>query len=430
MENPSRNQLRAWQVEAIGAWQKNWRGIVVAATGTGKTRVGIEVAKESLARGHKVLIVAPTIALMEQWLSVVRTSNLTNPKLIGSMGGGATGFRPEQNLVVAVLDSAKQRGRSLLDIWHEKGLKVTVIFDECHNLSAGECVGLLNAGFDFTLGLSATPASESGSFSDFLHHAIGPTVYELPLKRALDEGLIGPLRALDLLFPLKSAELEVHRIQSARINQSISHLRQGHPEVDFDSDLVAGLQGLSTANPQAAKILELLSESGRLVSGSRARLETLGPIMESGIFQGRQSIIFNQNVQQAEDATRILRERGFDVALDHSRIAPRMRQDALRRFRSGAVTCLVAVRTMDEGIDVPEAELAIILSGSLVKRQRIQRIGRILRPRTPGLVISLFAKGTLEELLVAKDDPGLLGEDRVAVFDLDEIEEGVRWLIS
>jgi len=428
MQSLSPNPLRAWQAEAIQAWTLDGRGIVVAATGTGKTRVGIEVARKSLLMGAKVLIVVPTIALLNQWESKIKTAGLVGPKFVGTMGGGGAGFRPEHQLVISVLDSAKERGPNLLELWRNQNSKVAVIFDECHNLKANECHALLTSKVDFSLGLSATPSTTDGGFEELLTFAIGKIIYELPLRRALDEGLIGPLRLLDVYFDLKVAEIHDHQIQSTTIEAHLDRLRQRFPDAPLDSELLQTLQRLARSDPQAQSALNLFEQTRRLVSGSMARLESLDKLVAAGAVGDRRTIFFNDNIERAEAVKQMLIKVGLSVVIDHSKVAPSARREALRRFGSGAVQCLVAVRTVDEGIDVPDAELCVIVGGTFSRRQRVQRIGRVLRPATQALVISLLARRTGEEYLVGAGDEELVGPERLRTCSIESIADGLEWL--
>ena len=121
-----------------------------------------------------------------------------------------------------------------------------------------------------------------------------------------------------------------------------------------------------------------------------------------------------ETIEQAEHVADLARQAAVSVVVDHSKMSQRDRQASQDRFRGGGADCLVVVKAADEGLDVPDADQALITSGTLNPRQRIQRIGRVVRvggkrPRA----ISLLARGTTEELLVAGRDLELLGVERV-----------------
>jgi superfamily II DNA or RNA helicase len=137
-------------------------------------------------------------------------------------------------------------------------------------------------------------------------------------------------------------------------------------------------------------------------------------LLEAGEFAGRRTIVFNETIEQAEHVADLVRQAGISAVVDHSKMHQRDRTASHARFRSGGADCLVVVRAADEGLDVPDADQALITSGTLNPRQRVQRLGRIVRlggqqPRA----LSLLARGTPEETVVAGRDLELLGVSRV-----------------
>ena len=113
---------------------------------------------------------------------------------------------------------------------------------------------------------------------------------------------------------------------------------------------------------------------------------------------GVRSIVFHERVPDAERIAQLLIEREHNVTLYHAGINPQVRREHLRRFRAGIYDVLVCCRALDEGTNVPETSLAVVASGTASRRQRIQRLGRILRPargKAQAEVYTLFA--TVEE---------------------------------
>jgi superfamily II DNA or RNA helicase len=106
---------------------------------------------------------------------------------------------------------------------------------------------------------------------------------------------------------------------------------------------------------------------------------------------------------------------GITASIDHSQMKTDDRSRERASFSSGRARAMVAVRSLDEGVDVPEAEIAIIASGSRSKRQRIQRMGRVLRHLEDkhALCISILVRGTVEESVTGAKDADLVGAGRV-----------------
>ena len=118
---------------------------------------------------------------------------------------------------------------------------------------------------------------------------------------------------------------------------------------------------------------------------------------------GVRSIVFHERVADAQRIAELLEERGHSVTLYHAGIRPQVRREHLRRFRAGVYDVLVCCRALDEGTNVPETALAVVASGTASRRQRIQRLGRILRP-APGKshadVYTLFATNEEKDRLL------------------------------
>jgi superfamily II DNA or RNA helicase len=147
----------------------------------------------------------------------------------------------------------------------------------------------------------------------------------------------------------------------------------------------------------------LLRRRARLSATASRRVPVAVSLADSQ--RGVRIVIFHEGIAEAEQIASLLRERSHNVTLYHSRIAPAMRRDNLRLFRSGMFQILVSCRALDEGVNLPEAEIGIIASSTASTRQRIQRLGRVLRP-APGKqaasVYTLYATEVEERRLRAE----------------------------
>jgi hypothetical protein len=130
---------------------------------------------------------------------------------------------------------------------------------------------------------------------------------------------------------------------------------------------------------------------------------------------GRRAIVFHETIDGAEESYDFLRQHHVRAGLDHSGLAEAQRKLAMEGFRKERLQVLVAVRALDEGVDVPDAAVAVIAAGSRSRRQRIQRFGRVLRPAEgkEAVVITILVRKTPEEAAVGGQDAALLGSDRV-----------------
>jgi superfamily II DNA or RNA helicase len=182
---------------------------------------------------------------------------------------------------------------------------------------------------------------------------------------------------------------------------------------------------LSSDLEEATSLRSLYTSRSALLEKSDGRRSLLREIAESNLLRSTRSIVFHERIEEARKTAALLERCGHRTSIELSTDDQRRRVEAIRDFKSGAAQILVAVKTLDEGIDLPDAKLAVIAAGSSSPRQRLQRIGRVIRPTgAPALVISLTAKGTNEEFIVAANDGILVGSKRVKL--LSSLQDGLE----
>ena len=129
-------------------------------------------------------------------------------------------------------------------------------------------------------------------------------------------------------------------------------------------------------------------------------------------YRDRRIMVFCEEIAQADQLTRALVKRSHAASVYHSRLGAEIRRDNLRLFRRGVNDVIVACRALDEGVDIPEADMALIVSATATRRQRIQRIGRALRAapgKTEAVVVTIYAtEAERERLYVEEDEIGSL----------------------
>ena len=409
------SDLRLWQSEALTAWEGNGRrGIIAAATGTGKTRLAIEALRQVVADGGKATIVVPTRILQDQWLRELRSAHVVPSRRIGTIGGSAPDPNPDHLVIVAVIDSARTGSRSLMRHWNGLGIPTLLVVDECHWAGSEYNRGVFEGDARWRLGLSATPERGDDGFDEVLEPELGGIIYRYSLKDAMDDGVLADLRMLNLIIDLSRSELDEYQRLERRLDQLKSDLARTKPELFVHEDWTAEVAVAAKNDPLAKRLTTLVGERRRMLARSSGRFTMVKSLLEAGEFSDRKTIVFNETIEQAEHVADLVRQAAVSVVVDHSKMSQRDRQASQDRFRGGGADCLVVVKAADEGLDVPDADQALITSGTLNPRQRIQRIGRVVRvggkrPRA----ISLLARGTTEELLVAGRDLELLGVERV-----------------
>jgi len=289
-----------------------------------------------------------------------------------------------------------------------------LIVDECHWAGSDYNRGIFEGDATWRLGLSATPERGDDGFDEVLEPELGGIVYRYSLKNAMDDGVLADLRLVNLLVDLNKSELSEYEGLEGRIEKLQEELQRKRPELFEHADWTAAVAMSAKTDPMAKRLTTLVGERRRLLAKSSGRFVVVKRLIDSGEFSGRRTIVFNETIEQAEHVADLARAAGVSIVVDHSKMHERDRTSSHSRFRSSAADCLVVVRAADEGLDVPDADQAVIISGTLNPRQRIQRLGRVVRMsgRQPR-ALSLLARGTPEETVVAGRDLELLGVERV-----------------
>ena len=195
-----------------------------------------------------------------------------------------------------------------------------LVVDECHRAGAPVNARALRIPADYTLGLSATPEREfDDGFTRYVEPRLGPIVYEYDYRQARLDGVI-------VDFTLSN-----YRVRRSRRERE--------------------------------------AESPYRIAASA--------VVADG-FSG-QKLVFSERIAAADRITQLIARRGARAAAYHSHLGPAIRRRNLELFRVGQFDTLVTCRALDEGVDVPLANLAVISAGTGSVRQRIQRVGRVLR---------------------------------------------------
>ncbi len=351
-------QSRPYQREAVESWRGNdlnhgGRGVVVLPTGSGKTHVAL-----SIVRGvqRSTLVVAPTLDLVRQWYDQIRR---TFDRPVGIVGGGEHTI---EDLTVTTYDSAHIHTQNF---GNRFGL---VVFDECHHLpSDAYAFAAQGCLAPFRLGLTATPdRSDGGEFR--YEDLIGPIVYrkdivELSGKYLSDYATrrIGVhLSRLD-----REAYEEARAVYLGFVRRE--RIQFGRPD---------GWQQFiykSAQSDRGRRAFEAYRRQREIAFAAPAKLRMLRHLL----FEHRQdrTIVFTQ-----DNATAYEISRRFLIPIITHQTRVRERSEILERFRSGRYRSLVTSKVLNEGVDVPEANVAVVISGSGSVREHVQRLGRILRP--------------------------------------------------
>ncbi len=346
---------RPYQTEACDAWRKaRGRGVVVLPTGAGKTYVAVLAAAD---KQRSTLVVTPTLDLVRQWYDVFRTSFGMD---VGVIGGGEHVVRP---LTVTTYDSAYLHMETL---GARFGL---VVFDECHHLP-GEAYTLAarHCLAPFRLGLTATPERADGRDA-LLTELVGPVVYRKDIVELSGNYL---------------AEYDVERITvSLGPAERAEYAAERAVYIDFLRS--QGIRMSSTSGWGEFIMRSTMSESGRramqayrrqreLAFAAPAKLDYLETLLHD--HRTDRVLVFTD-----DNATAYAVSRRFLVPAITHQTKVTERSELLARFGDGRYGVVVTSKVLNEGVDVPDANVAVVLSGSGSVREHVQRLGRILRPK-------------------------------------------------
>jgi len=365
-------ELREWQKTALSLWNGNdFRGIVEVATAGGKTIFAIECLKIWLQKypDGKILILVPTTALQDQWFV-----NLVDEL---SISGDQINTWPDSTNVEAryqimIVNTARTRARELA----EKFEHILLIADECHRYASFENSSALAFRASGTLGLTATAERDfDDGLNQILVPALGPIIYRYTLSDARQDGVVADFEVLNVKVDFLESEEAEYKKLTAKLAQAYS---QGD---ENRATIVARMRASVSRN--ASK-----------------RIPAAVALADEN--KGRRIIIFHEEIEKAELLKGILYERGHSVGIYHSRLGLDKRRDNLLQFRRGMIEVLVCCRALDEGVDVPESDVAIIAASTSSSRQRIQRIGRVIRVhknKEVAKVYTLYVTAREEEFL-------------------------------
>jgi superfamily II DNA or RNA helicase len=348
--------LRDYQQRALDNWLRaGLRGCIVLPTGSGKTILGLKAIEKANAAS---LIVVPTLDLMDQWTAVL-SKYFPNVR-IGNLGGGSDDI---QSITVSTYDSAYIRAPFL-------GNKFSlIIFDEVHHLAAlGYRTIAEQMAAPFRLGLTATIEREDELHKD-LPKLVGEVVFQAsPDELAKDKHLASyeiERRVVEML----PDELEEYRRNMSIYQQCMKKLSFQRYAITLEKLII-----MSGRNRTAREALLARNKAMNVALNSRAKIEELREILAEN--KGAKTIIFTQHNSLVYEISN-----KFLIPLITHKTIKEERQDVLKGFKEGRYMAIVTSKVLDEGVDIPDAELGVILSGTGSAREFIQRLGRLLRPK-------------------------------------------------
>lgn len=338
--------LRGWQEEALFEWERaGRRGIISVVTGGGKTIFALSCIDR--ARPRSTLIVVPTSALLDQWWEEAASYFDLDLDEIHVVTGTAKLRLGAIN--IAILNTAAKLPERTREVDF-------LIVDECHRAASPEFRAVLALKTQASLGLSATPERPyDEGLSEVLIPALGSVIFIYDYAAALRDGVIVPFSLNNIVFSLEEDRQRDYDRVTRLIARSVDRFGVDAPET----------VGLFL---RRSRILNL--------SLNRVRL-TLRLIAAN---RGRRILVFHEDIEACNVIHDVLGANGVSSGVYHSKLRMRQRVAVLSQYRRGQIEVLVTCRALDEGFNVPETEIGIIAASTATRRQRIQRLGRIVRP--------------------------------------------------
>jgi superfamily II DNA or RNA helicase len=417
-------ELVDWQQEAVKRWLATGRGTLDVFTGGGKTKIALSCAGAASRQrsGLKVAVIVPTEALALQWRDAIVADTDIELAQVGLLGAGKRQKLSDVRVLVCVVNSAA----ASLPAQASDQQPLMLIVDECHRAGAATFSKVLETPAAYTLGLSATPErdevdefGEPVAFDDqIVGQKLGPVVFQFTLKDARQLGWLPTFQIHHHGVELRPSERRDYDDLSRRLDDLSERMR------GLGIDPAASRRLMN----QAGQIGELAKVHVGLTSKRKDllyRAEERGRVVQ--VLLGRRLaeepkprvLLFHERVDEAIALHNALQASAVSIpgqevrfGLEHSRLPTRDRRAVLSQFRAGSVDVLVSVKSLIEGIDVPEADVGVSVASTSSVRQRIQALGRVLRRRrdvspqqqkTAEMHV-VYVVDTVDELIYGKED--------------------------
>ena len=428
-------ELYRWQLDALVSWLRcGRRGVIEAVTGSGKTDVAIAAAGDAMRRGRFVLVLVPSRVLMEQWHGRLAAGVPRGPHRPPRRQRSR---RPDDcDVLVATRHSAAAYkplpgpGGGLL------------IADECHGLGGSTLRRAMLPEYEERLGLTATLERSDDAVTDLLLPYFGGICYRYGFEQGIADGVCARPRVAFVGVPLADQErADYLAIESAPGDRT----RPPPPgSATCRSSRSATSWPRSRISPNATPgptVAPPATTSTRSRSAARSWPRPAASTSSSAASRPRSRMPKARSSSPRPCAPRTTRSTGStptsSVDLITGSTGRARRREILDDLRDRKLDAVAAPRVLDEGIDVPDANLGVVMSASRTRRQMIQRMGRILRRKRAGVAarfVIMFAKDTLEDPAHRIERDGFLDEierisEATGVFDgsrFDELDDVPR----
>jgi superfamily II DNA or RNA helicase len=368
-------KLRDYQKEAIKSWSQLKMGSIVLPTGAGKTIIGLKIIEMI---NSPTLIVVPTLDLVKQWTQMLSQSfNIE----IGNIGGGTENIQP---ITVSTYDSAYIKAPFIGNKF------LLIVFDEVHHLPAPSYRQIAETYIaPFRLGLTATLEREDHLDTDF-PYLIGKTTFRITANELAKNNYLA-----NYVIERKQIFMSEEENQKYKENMAVYHTCLKKIGLNMNSyNSFKRLIMISSRNNLARRALVARNKAIDIALNSRSKMDEIRKILSEN--KNIKTIIFTQHNKLVYDISN-----AFLIPFITYKSSKEEREDVLGGFKDGRYKAIVTSKVLDEGIDVPDAQLGILVSGTGSSREFVQRLGRLLRPKNDNQqarLIEIVSSGTSETL--------------------------------
>jgi superfamily II DNA or RNA helicase len=421
-----------WQQDAYNEWwDRDHLGIVEAVTGTGKSVLGALAIAKTLRNGGRAVVAVPSLILLEQWTDVL---NKYVPNAIVRQHGN--GIRVTDStrvdVIIATYETLRRNPLSLHGLW-------LLLIDEVHMVGAEKAMEILQPEFERRLGLTATLDRRDDGVERYIEPYFAGSdgvsrIFNYDFAQAKHDGVISPFKIAFAGVNLSVSEKARYERLTDEMWKAQSTLVATYKFPEKWDEFFAMAISISESGEYHGQLTELCrsyvknwAERKKVLAEAEAKFEILGRLADySSDFPP--TVIFAQTVEATKAA---LEEFGRKIRVEMLSGETKLqeRKQIIRDFENGRVKVIGGPQVLDQGLDVPGAEIGIVVAASKTRRQMIQRMGRIVRKKQEGVM----AKFLIFYVFGTPEDPQVGGQDAfleivtdpaesVEYFDLASVE--------
>ena len=373
------NKLYKWQKDAIGAWiKKNFRGTVVSPTGGGKTLFALYCIQKLKT---STFIVVPTEVLMHQWKNEMIKNLDISEKDIGLYYGKSKELK---KYTIGIINSASKADLSFYNF---------LIMDEVHRYSSSENIKIIkNNRFKYTLGVTATLIRKD-SRERLLEPLIGSNFYTYRMDEAIKDDVLSNFEVINVSTTLTEIEKLEYDTVNDYIIENFKYFNYNFLKIQKTiSD--TSLEWKKRA--KAIKLIKMFNQRRKIYNNSENKIIKTIEIIKNHLSD--KIIVFSQSINFANKIYEKCKNDNLNVEIYHSK---NKNIESINKFSSSKSGILISVMSLNEGLNVKDANIGIILGGFNVfkgkERVLTQRLGRILRKKennSKAILYQIYSKET------------------------------------